>query len=133
MPTVENPDLTLKTVDDTVTIIVDFDGRFSGLERQLAALGMSYHSHVDVVGIDNGTDVGPTIVSFDHQPFKVTKGSSDQVIHKTLKLKVDRSALQEDPDAGNADELKAKIRIHAPETPVEFTDDVFTDQEVLLG
>jgi hypothetical protein len=48
-------------------------------------------------------------------------------------LKVDRSALQGDPDAGNADELKAKIRIHAPETPVEFTDDVLTDQEVLLG
>jgi hypothetical protein len=51
----------------------------------------------------------------------------------SLKLKVDRSALEEDPDAGNADELKAKIRIHAPETPVEFTDDSFTDQEVLLG
>jgi hypothetical protein len=133
MPTVENPDLTLKTVNDTVTIIVDFDGRFSGFERQLAALGMTYHSHVDVVGIDNGTDIGPTIVSFDHQPFGVTKGSGDQVIHQTLKLKVDRSTLQEDPDPGNADELKAKIRIHAPETPVAFTDDVFTDQEVLLG
>jgi hypothetical protein len=51
----------------------------------------------------------------------------------SLKLKVERSALQEDPDAGNADELKAKIRIHAPETPVEFTDDVLTDQAVLLG
>ncbi len=133
MPTVENPDLTLKTVDDTVTVIVDFDGKFSGFERQLAALGMTYHSHVDVVGIDNGTDVGPAIVSFDHEPFAVTQGSGTQVIHQTLKLKVDRSALQEDPDPGNADELKAKIRIHAPETPVEFTDDVFTDQEVLLG
>jgi hypothetical protein len=133
MSTVENPDLTLKTVDDTVTIIVDFDGRFSPFERQLAALGMTYHSHVDVVGIDNGTDIGPTIVSFDHEPFAVTKGSGDQVIHQTLKKKVDRSTLEEDPDPGNADELKAKIRIHAPQTPVEFTDDVFTNQEVLLG
>jgi hypothetical protein len=26
-----------------------------------------------------------------------------------------------------------KIRIHAPDTPVVFTDDVFTNQEVLLG
>jgi hypothetical protein len=133
MPTVENADLTLKTVDDTVTIIVDFDGRFSPFERQLAALGMSYHSHADVVGIDNGTDIGPTIVSFDHEPFEVTQGSGDQVIHQTLKLKVDRSTLQEDPDPGNADELKVKIRIHAPETPVEFSDEVLTDQEVLLG
>ena len=63
MPTVENALLTLKTVDDKVTIIVDFDSRFTPFERQLAALGMSYHSHVDVVGIDNGTDIGPTIVS----------------------------------------------------------------------
>ena len=133
MPTVENANLTLKTVDNTVTIIVDFDGRFSPFERQLAALGMSYHSHADVVGIDNGTDIGPTIVSFDHQPFEVTTGSGDQVIHQTLKLQVDRSTLQEDPDPGNADELEVKIRIHAPETPVEFTDDVFTNQEVLLG
>ena len=125
--------MTLKTVDDTVTIIVDFDGRFRPFERQLAALGMTYHSHVDVVGIDNGTDMGPTVVSFDDEPFDVTNGSGDQVIHQTLKLKVDRATLQEDPDPGNADELKANIRIHAPETPVEFTEDKFTDQEVLLG
>ena len=94
---------------------------------------MTYHSHVDVVGVDNGTDIGPTIVSFDHEPFEVTQGSGDQVIHQTLKLKVDRSTLEEDPDPGNADELKVKIRIHAPETPVEFSDEVLTDQEVLLG
>lgn len=55
--------MTLKTVNDTVTIIVGFDARFSPFERQLAALGMTYHSHVDVVGIDNGTDIEPTIVS----------------------------------------------------------------------
>jgi hypothetical protein len=85
MPTVENANLTLKTVNDTVTIIVDFDARFSPFERQLAALGMNYHSHADVVGIDNGTDVGPTIVSFEHEPLEPdTKSSGDQVIHKTL-------------------------------------------------
>jgi hypothetical protein len=136
MPSVENVNLTLKTVDDTVTIIVDLDGRFNTLDRQLADLGMTYHTHVDVVGIDNGTDIGPTIVSFpvdDASGFPVRKGTGDQVLHQTRKLPVDRSKLQEDPDSGNADELKAKIRIHSPQTPVEFTDDVFTDQEVLLG
>jgi hypothetical protein len=135
MPTVENANLTLKTVDDTVTIIVDFDGRFSPFERQLAALGFTYHSHADVVGVDNGTDIGPTIVSLGQEQFDElnTASSGDQVIHKTLKLKVDRSTLQEDPDQGNADELEVKIRIHAPDTPVVFTDDVFTNQEVLLG
>lgn len=135
MPTVENANLTLKTVDDTVTIIVDLDGRFNTLDRQLAALGMTYHSHIDVVGVDNGTDIGPVIVSFDPNDggFEVTKGTGDQVIHQTRRLPVDRSLLQEDPDSGNSDELKAKVRIHSPQTPVTFTADVFTDQEVLLG
>jgi hypothetical protein len=135
MPTVENPDLTLKTVDNTVTIIVDFDARFTHFERQLHDLGMKSHAHADVVPIDNGKDIGPTIVSFPTEPFDEidTASSGDQVIHKTLRLKVDRSTLQEDPDAGNADELEVKIRIHTPEAPVVFTDDVFTDQEVLLG
>jgi hypothetical protein len=45
MPTVENANLTLKTVDDKVTIIVDFDGRFTHFERQLNALGLKWHSH----------------------------------------------------------------------------------------
>jgi len=135
MPTVENANLTLKTVNDTVTIIVDFDGRFSPFEQQLAALGFRYHSHADVFGVDNGTDIGPTIVSFPVEPFDElnTTTSGDQVIPKTLQMTVDRSTLQEDPDKGNADELKVKIRIHAPEAPVVFTDDVFTNQEILLG
>ena len=43
---------------------------------------------------------------------------------------VARSLLQEDPAAGDNDELKVKIRIHS-HVPPEFTSDVFTDQEVL--
>ncbi len=133
MPTVENANLTLRTVDDQVNVIVDFDVRFSAFERQLAALGMRYHSHVDLVGIDNGTDVGPTIVSFDHESFFPTLGTGDEVLSGHVHDKLDRSVLQEDPDSGNADELKAEIRIHSVDTPVEFTDIVFSDQEVLLG
>ena len=99
MPTVENPVLTLKTVDDKVTIIVDFDARFTSFEQQLAVLGLKWHAHNDVVSVDNGTDIGPTIVSFEHEPLQPdTKSSGDQLIHKTLKLTVDRSTLQEDPD-----------------------------------
>jgi len=135
MPTVENPELTLETIDDKVTIIVDFKARFSHFERQLAGLGLKYHAHDDLVSVDNGTDIGPTIVSFPVEPFDElnTTTSGDQVIPKTLQMTVDRSTLQEDPDKGNADELKVKIRIHAPEAPVVFTDDVFTNQEILLG
>lgn len=43
---------------------------------------------------------------------------------------VARSRLQEDPAAGDSDELKVQIRIHT-HVPPEFTDGVYTDQEVL--
>jgi hypothetical protein len=93
--------LTLKTVDDKVTIIVDFDARFTSFEQQLAVLGLKWHAHNDVVSVDNGTDIGPTIVSFPFKPFAddlKTATSIDKVVHKTLRLTVDRSTLQEDPD-----------------------------------
>jgi hypothetical protein len=45
-------------------------------------------------------------------------------------VEVARSLLQEDPAAGDADELKVKVRIHT-HVPEVFTPDVFTDQEVL--
>ena len=45
---------------------------------------------------------------------------------------VARTLLDEDPAAGDGDELKVKIRIHS-HIPPEFTADVFTDQEVLTS
>ena len=46
--------------------------------------------------------------------------------------KVARSLLQEDPAAGDSDELKVKIVLHSHVPPV-FTDGVYTDQEVLTS
>ena len=76
MPTVENTNLELITVDGRVTIRVTYDARFTPFERQLADLGMRYHSHVNAFGMDPGGDslTGANLVGVDFptQAFPVT-------------------------------------------------------------
>lgn len=136
MPTVENANLTLTTVDGRVTIRVRYDARFTPFERQLADLGMRYHSHVNAHGMDPaGSLAGANLVGvvFPTQNFPVTAGTVDQVLSRDESQTVIRSLLQEDPNSGDADEIRCKIRIHSVGIPPEFTADVFTDEKVLLG
>lgn len=133
MPTVSSPNLTLTTVDSQVTVRVRYNVTFNPFERGLAGLGKTWHSHITAHGIDGGAP-GPSItaVDFPTRTFPVTTGTADQVFVRDESETVARGVLQEDPGA-DADELKAKIRIHSPEVLPEFTPDTFTDQEVLLG
>ncbi len=62
----------------------------------------------------------------------MTAGTVDLVLSRDEEEVVGRGVLQEDP-AGDAEELKAKIRVHSLEVLEEFTPDRFTDLEVLLG
>ncbi|MGH3924985.1 MAG: hypothetical protein ACRDTT_19340 [Pseudonocardiaceae bacterium] len=134
MPTVNNPTLTLTTVNDKVTIRVTYTASFKTFERQLVDLGMTYDSHVTVHPIDNGTDVGNSIVTLQ-EPIPVTVGNGDQdIVVVQSSLPIDRSELQEDPGLGNDDEWQAKIRIHAQQWLADpFTADVFTATQVLTG
>jgi hypothetical protein len=133
MPTVTNPNLTLTTSEGQVTVRVRYDATFTPFERKLAELGLTYHSHITVHGIDD-TVVGPSIVAVDFptRHFPITPGSSDLVLPRDESETVGRGVLQEDPGAAT-DELKAKIYIHADNFPLERTEDTFTDEEILLG
>jgi hypothetical protein len=136
MPTVENADLTLSTVDGRVTIRVTYDARFTPFERQLAGLGMRYHSHINALGMDPaGSLTGANLagVDFPTQNFPVTAGTVDQVLSRDESQTVIRALLQEDPNIGDTDEIRCKIRIHSVGIPPEFTADEFTDEKVLLG
>jgi hypothetical protein len=136
MPTVENADLTLTTVDGRVTIRVTYDARFTPFERQLADLGMRYHSHINALGMDPaGSLTGANLagVDFPTQNFPVTAGTVDQVLSRDESQTVIRALLQEDPNIGDTDEIRCKIRIHSVGIPPEFTADEFTDEKVLLG
>lgn len=142
MPTVENPTLTLTTVNATNSKIkVTFNARFSPFERQCAGLGLKFHPHITVLGMDGtvGTDLfpyGPGTPNpdplFPHTDFAVTVGTTDQVIAYNQEKPCSRNSLQED-SGGDEDEIKCKIRIHSVGLPLEFTEDVFTPQQVLLG
>ncbi len=136
MPTVENADLTLTTVDGRVTIRVTYDARFTPFERQLADLGMRYHSHINALGMDPaGSLTGANLVGVDFptQNFPVTAGTVDQVLSRDESQTVIRDLLQEDPNSGDADEIRCKIRIHSVGIPPEFTADEFTVEKKVLG
>ena len=142
MPTVTNPTLTLTTVGSgssaEVTIDVTFDAVFTELERNLAVLGLKFHRHINVYGMDpsgslTGIEISGTEGLFPHINFALTQGSGDEIIPVSASQTVLRSVLQEDTALGDADEIRCKIRIHCVGMPPEFTEDVFTSQQVLLG
>ena len=81
MATINSAALALITVDDTVTVSVPFNAGFTAFERQLAGLGMKFHRHLDVVGIDPaGSLTGNVITSFPLVDFPVTVGAGTQTI-----------------------------------------------------
>lgn len=134
MATINSAALALITVDDTVTVSVTFNAVFTPFERQLAGLGMKFHRHLDVVGIDPaGSLTGTVITSFPLVDFPVTVGAGAQTIPVSTQLSVPRATLQEDTGVGDADEIRVKIRSHAVGLPPEFSPDIFTDEERLLG
>jgi hypothetical protein len=138
MPIVSNATLTLTTVNNDTTISVSFDTIFSPFERELAGLGLGFHPHIDVIGVDPAGSTTGTVLSlpttFPQTSFPVTPGGAvSQTIPRTLAITVPRSSLQEDPAAGDADEIRCRIRIHALGMPPEFTPDLFTPQQVLVG
>jgi hypothetical protein len=138
MPTVTNPILILTTVGALTTVNVTYNATYTAFERQLAGLGMTFHAHIDVQGMDPvGSLTGTTIISLPNDPHPVTVGAGSQVLARSVSLPpLPRALFQEDPTVGGVidnDEIRAKIRIHSVGLPDEFTPDVFTPEQVLLG
>jgi len=134
MASINNANLTLTTVNQNVTINVTFNAVFTAFERQLAGLGMTFHEHVDVLGVDPpGGTTGTVLTTFPLTNFAVTVGGGSQTIARNVSKTVTRASLQEDTGVGDNDEIRCKIRIHAVGLPATFTPDVFSDQEILVG
>lgn len=134
MPSVNSANLTLTTVNQDVTINITFNAVFTAFERQLAGLGMGFHQHVDVLGVDPpGSTTGTVLASFPLTSFAVTVGAGSQTIPRNASITRSRASLQEDTAAGDNDEIRCKIRIHSVGLPPTFTADAFSDQEVLIG
>lgn len=133
MPTITNATLTLTETNSQVTVRVQYDATFTAIDRQLTTLGLEYHTHVTLHGVDGSNVSGPLAnVEFEHHSIDVTPGTSNITIPQIVQERTfGRPLLQEDP-IGDRDELICKIRIHSP-LPPEFTEDVFTAQRVLTS
>jgi hypothetical protein len=134
MPTVLNPRLKLVTENDDVHINIHFDVQFNEFERKLAGLGLDFHAHVTVLGVDPpGGTTGVELAAIKGTKYPVTSGSGPQALPSDHTITKKRADLQEDKFWGDADEIRGRIRIHALGFPPEFTSNSFTDQKVLLG
>jgi hypothetical protein len=132
MPSTNSRNLTLTPVGGNVRIDVTYNALFQPFERRLAALGLSYQERIQVQGVD---EVDPEFVtlpiSFPNQVLPVTDGPVLQTIERTRTVTVPRQMLQEDPVAGDADEIRCQIQI-VP-IPLPATTNDFTDTKVLPG
>jgi hypothetical protein len=136
MPQVKNANLTLTTVDSNVTLRVRYQVEFSKFERELARLGLEYFERIAVIGVDPpGSTSGTVLRSFNGQVIPVNTNLifGSETIERDRSFTVPRAVLQEDPNPGDADEIRCRIRIGTRHMPPEVTPDVFTDQEKLEG
>jgi len=134
MPTVSNVSLTLTTVNTQVTISVTYDVEFTTFERKLTDLGLSYDTHVTIHDFDGGDTPGAEILDFHPGRYvlPVTSGTGTRTWSGDEVRTVSRTFLQVDP-VGNDDELKAVVRVHANQWLDRYTEDVVSDQKILLG
>lgn len=135
MPTLSTPTLTLTEVGGGLGVLVQvrYTATFHPFDRQLSGLGKTWHSHVTLHDFDGGDELGAVVLDFgapdDRERFAVTVGTTDQAITKTEQVTVlNRAVLLVDADGVN--ELKAQVRLHSPETVVEFTPGAVSAQQV---
>ena len=109
MPSINTPALALITVGQNVTVSVTYNAVFTPLDRQLAGLGMTFHEHLDVFGIDPpGSLTGTDLATFPMTPFAVTVGAGPLTIPRSVQMVMSRTSLQEDTGLGDNDEIRVK-------------------------
>ncbi|HMV47688.1 MAG TPA: hypothetical protein PLD20_22765 [Blastocatellia bacterium] len=132
MPTTNGRNLTLITVDNNVTVRVEYNAVFNSLERHLAANGLVFEERISVLGVDPpGTVTGTTLHYFPVQILPVIAGAGSQTIARNRSLTVSRASLQEDAGLGDDDEIRCRIEVRASGLPTTIAD--FTDQKILVG
>lgn len=125
-------DLTLTTVDSTVTVKVTYNAQFSPLERHMAASGLVFEERITVLGVDPpGSTTGTPLHYFPAQNLPVTAGAGWQTIPRNRSLTVTRASLQEDAGLGDDDEIRCKVEIRPIGLPTAISG--YSDQAILTG
>ena len=132
MPSTNNRQLTLTTVNDNVTVNVTYNAVFTEFERHLCRLGLAFRERIAVIGVDEaGPSAAEVLVNFPSPNFTVTDGTGSLTIARNVSMTVPRSTLQD--DEADEDEIRCRIRIETIGFPPEVTSDRFTTEQVLLG
>lgn len=121
MPSIRNQDLNITINPETnmVTATLSYVVRFTALDRNLAHLGMSFRVKAYIMGVDAPSWTGPSVIysfpSTNFPPMPVggafpfnTFIDTPVQTHTVTKPRAD---FQEDPVAGDADEIRGKISI----------------------
>lgn len=132
MPTMNNQNLTLTTVNDKVTIKVTYNVGFSPFELHLVANGLKFQEHISVIGVDppNST-AGRVLKYFRPETLPIITTPPIPTLQRNRSITVSRASLQEDAGLGDDDEIRCRIEIKPIGMPGLVTG--FTDQEILTG
>lgn len=132
MPATSARNLTLTTVDNSVTVKVTYNALFSPFERHVASQGVRFLERIAIIGADpDGSTTGAVLKNFPAQVMPVTAGAGTQNLARVREIKVSRALLQEDPGLGDSDSIRCRISITPEGMPKAVK--AFTDEEVLLG
>ncbi len=117
-----------------MTVSVTYNAVFTPFERQLAGLGMNFHEHLDVFGMDPpGSLTGTFIASVPPDPVRGHGGRRrSQTIPRCTQMVMSRTSLQEDPGRRRGRD-PGQDPHPLRRAPAAFTPDTFTDEEILLG
>lgn len=127
MAEIKNATLTLDIIEATgqVKLTVNYDLLPNAFEWSLGKQGMQFKDHITIHGKD-GTTVGPALTltdPFTDVTYGVSAAAAPELLDRPARSKItSRASLQEDPTAGDADELIARIRV-TPLMPTVSTAD----------
>jgi hypothetical protein len=123
MPTINNPKLTVTLTppfDDGVQLIemrkltIKYTAVFNAFEVSLAGagLGVTFQEQITIFGVDPGGSLGANQALGPGSSLPAaTLSVTTTTINRTVTRKVTRSLLQEDPIAGDHDEIRCRIQI----------------------
>lgn len=124
------------TQPPTVTLTVNYTLTFSAQDRRFAGGGVIWRERIDALGVDAAATPLPgtafPVFNLNTLP-GVADCDADQghAVVRNRTHTVPRSALQEDPAAGDADEIRCRIRIVPEGLPLGIIG--LTDIETILG
>lgn len=124
MATISNQLLTLSDMVENgvnmVRVEIKYDVTFNTTEEFLQSIGFKFQEIIQVLGVDAGSVMDQILLDKFMPVQNITVPTGGGTVSRKRTGKVSRAFLQEDPAAGDADEIRCSIQI-LPAAATEFT------------